>query len=290
MILVTGANGQLARRIVRRLCAMLPGAGAGRLAVATRHPSALAALAPRGIDVRRADFDRPDTLAAAFTHVERLVLVSPSGALDERSARVRNAIAAAKAAGVGRVYYTSLLDADECSPCEVARVHAIAESELAASGLPFRVLRNAPYADLLPETFAAALADGVLRLPAGDGKLTYVSRDDLAEAIAQAVLAPRLEKPLYALTGETAHDCRELAAKVGRALGRPLRYESDTAAASAKALEAHGVPPRQAGALVSGYRAAADGRLGITTNDFAALVGHPPRSIDCLVAEFFGRA
>lgn len=289
MILVTGANGQLARGIVRRLCAALPDAGAGRLAVSTRDPQALSGFATRGIDVRFADFDRPDTLPAAFAGVGRLVLVAPDGANDARGARVRNAIVAAQAAGVGRLYYTSFLDADECSPCGFARAHAIAESALAASGIAFRVLRAAPYADLLPATFAAALADGVLRLPAGDGKLTYVSRDDLAEAIARAVLAPRLEKPLYALTGQTAHDCAELAAKVGRALGRPLRYECDTAEASAKALEAQGVPAGQARAIVSRYQAAA-GRPGVTTNDFAALVGHPPRSIDCLVAEFFARA
>lgn len=290
MILVTGATGQLGQRVVARLSARLPDAGAGRLAVSVRDPSRATDLAARGIEVRHGDFEAPETLASAFAGVERLVLVSTDGPRAARLARHRNAIDAARAAGVARLYYTSFLDADAASPGEFAQVHAATEAMLAASGLDCTMLRNGLYADLLPMVFAGSSATGVLRLPAGDGRVSYVSRSELAEAIAAAVLAPRLGKRLYELTGQTACDYRELAAKVGAATGRRLRYEPQSEDAYAAGLEARGLPAWLARALANMHTAAAGGRFARTTHDFAALVGHPPKSIDCLVAEFFRTA
>jgi len=290
MILVTGATGQLGQRIVKRLSAGLPEAGAGRLAVSVRDESRAGDLAARGIDVRQGDFDRPETLGKAFAGVERLVLISTDGPKDVRIAQHRNAIAAAKAAGVTHIYYTSFFDADAGSPSEFARVHAATEAALAESGVTFTLLRNGMYADFLPMNFAGALQTGVLQLPAGEGRVSYLSRNDLAEAIAAAVLAPRLEKSTYELTGQTTHDYAEIAAKVGRAVGTTPRYEAVAEDAYAAGLESHGVPAWFARALANMYSAVAEGRFARTTNDFAALVGHPPKSIDCLVAEFFRAA
>ena len=287
MILVTGATGQLGQRIVKRLSAGLPAAGAGRLAVSVRDCTRAGDLAARGIEVRQADFDEPETLSAAFAGVERLVLISTDGPKAARIAQHGNAIRAAKAAGVTHIYYTSFVDADENSPSEFAQVHAATESALAASGVAFTLLRNGLYADFLPMNFARALHTGVLQLPAGGGRVSYLSRDDLAEAIAAAVLAPRLEKNIYELTGPTAHDYWDIAAKVGRTIGKALRYEPVSEDASAATLESYGLPAWLARALANMYSAAAADRFARTTNDFAALVGHPPKSIDCLVAEFF---
>jgi len=287
MILVTGATGQLGQRIVQRLSARLPDAGAGRLAVSVRDPARASDLAARGIEVRHGDFDAPATLPAAFAGVERLVLVSADGPRDVRLAQHRNAVGAAKAAGVRQLYYTSFLDADEASPSEFAQVHAATEAMIVASGIGCTFLRNGLYADLLPMNFAGALRDGVLRLPAGDGRVSYLSRNELAEAIAAAVLAPRLAKQIFELTGQTAHDYRELAAKVGAATGRALHYEAASEDAYRAGLETQGLPAWLQRALANMYAAAAEQRFARTTHDFAVLVGHPPKSIDCLVAEFF---
>lgn len=290
MILVTGATGQLGQRIVRRLFAGLSDTGADRLAASARDVSRASEIAARGIDVRQADFDDRATLMSAFSGIERLVLISTDGPKDVRIAQHRNAIEAARAAGVGHIYYTSFLDADADSPSEFAQVHATTEALLADSGLDFTLLRNGLYADFLPMNFAGALESGVLHLPAGEGRVSYVSRNDLAEAIAAAVLAPRLEKKVYELTGQSAHDYWEIAAKVGRAAGMTLRYEPVTEDEYVASLEAAGLPAKFARALGNMYSAAAENRFARTTNDFAALVGHPPRSIDCLVAEFFRAA
>ncbi|KON80020.1 NAD(P)H-binding protein [Azoarcus sp. PA01] len=287
MILVTGASGQLGRRIVQWLSVRLPEGGAGQLAVSVRDPARVTDFAARGIDVRRGNFDRGETLSAAFAGVECLVLVSTDGPADACIGRHRNAIQAATAAGVRRVCYTSFLDADATSPSAFARIHAAAEADLAASGLACTVLRNGLYADFMPIEFAAALRTGVLRLPAADGKVSHLSRNELAEAIAAAAIAPRLEKQTYELTGQTAHDYRDLAARVAAAVGKTLRYEAVPARAAAESAHPGDMPAGTVRALAPLYASIAGNRLARTTNDFAALVGHPPKSVDCLVAEFF---
>lgn len=289
MILVTGASGQLGQRIVQHLLARQPQSGAHRLAVSVREPSRVAHLADKGIEIRAGNFDDPRQLRHAFAGVDRLVMVSTDGPRAVRIAQHRNAIAAARDAGVAHILYTSFLDVDPASPSEFAQVHADTEAALAESGMYCTILRNGLYADFLPMTFAGALQTGVLELPAGRGRVSYISRNELAEAIAAAALAPRLEKTVYRLTGQTAHDYADLAARVARATNRPLQYRAVTEDDYARGLQAHGVPAWFAQALANMYSAAAQDRFAPCTNDVAALLGHPPRSIDCLIAEFCGR-
>ncbi|HJV27297.1 MAG TPA: SDR family oxidoreductase [Aromatoleum sp.] len=287
MILVTGATGQLGQRIVQRLAARLPHAGAGQLAVSVRDPARATQLAARGIDVRQGNFDNVDTLATAFSGIDRLVLISTDGPKAVRIAQHGRAIESARKAAVKHIFYTSFQDAAENSPSEFAQVHAATESLLATCGIAHTILRNGLYADFLPMTLASALQTGVLRLPAGTGKVSFISRNELAEAIAAAALAPRLEKGLYELTGQTSHDFTEIAAKVGAATGKPLRYEAIGEDEYAQLLEQAQMPAWLARAMATMYTAASENRFARCSNDFAALVGHPPKSIDCLVAEFF---
>lgn len=287
MLLVTGANGQLGQKVVQHLLARQPEAGGQALAVSVRDPAKAAALADKGILVRQGSFDAPDALAATFDGVERLVLISTDGPKAVRIVQHRNAIAAARRAGVRHVLYTSFLDADANSPSEFAQVHADTEAALADSGLSHTVLRNPFYADFLPMTLAGALHSGVLALPAGDGRVSYASRAELGEAIAAAALAPRLDQRIYELSGQTSHDYSDLAARVSRVTGKPIRYEHITEDDYASALESHGVPQWFARALANMYTAAAEGRFASCSHDMAGLLGHAPRSLDCLVAEFF---
>lgn len=287
MILVTGATGQLGQGIVKHLAAQIAQGPAGRLAVSVRDTSRAVGLAERGIEVRHGDFDQPASLATAFAGIERLVLISTDGPKAVRIAQHRNAIDAACGAGVRHIVYTSFLDADASSPSEFAQVHAATEADLAASGVPHTLLRNGLYADFLPMLFGAALESGVLHLPAGRGRLSYVSRDELAAAAAAAALAPKLERAVYELTGQVAVDFDEIAARVAAATGRAIRYEAVSEDGYAAALVAQGMPEWFGRALANMFTAVAQGRFSRTSNDFAALVGHPPKSLDCLIAEGF---
>lgn len=122
MILVTGANGHLGRAIIDHLAARFEPGAHTPLAVSVRDPARAESLARRGIEVRHGDFDRPETLAAAFAGVKRLVPVSTDGQKEQRIAQHRNAISAAKAAGVKRIVYTSFLDVNVDTPAAFDRI------------------------------------------------------------------------------------------------------------------------------------------------------------------------
>jgi NAD(P)H dehydrogenase (quinone) len=286
MILVTGASGHLGRRIVDRL--IVRGGGADGIAVSLRNPAGAGQLAERGVSVREGDFDQPDALASAFVGVDKLILVSTDGPKNLRIAQHRRAISAAKSAGVQHILYTSFIDVAVDSPADFAAAHRTTEADLAASGLKFTALRNPLYADLLPMTLGSALQSGVFQLPAGAGRVSFVSRAELAEATAAAALAPALARNVYELSGEATHDYHEVAAAVAHASGRPIRYQPVSEDAYAEALAATGVSGWLARSLANMYSAVAAGKFARVTTDFATLIGYPPRPLACLAQELFG--
>lgn len=285
MLLVTGANGLLGRHIVSQLVLRL-GSTRG-LAVSVRDTARAQDLAKRGIAVRHGDFDQPHLLQRAFSGVDKLVLVSTDGPAAARIAQHRNAIHAARAAGVAHILYTSFIDVAADSAAEFAAVHRATEATLRASGLGVTLLRNTLYADLLPITVGAAAHGGDFGLPAGSGRAGFVSRSELAEAIAAAAAAPALAKDTYELTGQATHDYHEVAAAVSLATGKPVRYRPMAGEDYARTLQEQGLPQWLALAMSGLYGAVAAGKLDRVSNDYAALVGHPPRPLACLAQELF---
>ena len=91
-------------------------------------------------ETRRGDYEDPASLRSAFTGIERLLFIS-SSAMEGRVAQHRNVVDAARAAGVSLIAYTSVLHADR-SPLGLAEDHRQTEALLAASGVPYVLLRN----------------------------------------------------------------------------------------------------------------------------------------------------
>src|SRR5688572_4132794 len=181
LVVVTGAGGQLGAAVVAELVALRPGS----VRALTRNP---ARVAVPGLDVRRADFDDPDGLLGAFDGADRLLLIS-TDRIGHRVAQHRAAVAAAARAGVGHVFYTSAVNADDpANPAPVVPDHRATEEALAASGLPWTALRNGIYTETLLLAVRPAVAAGVYASNGGDGAISYVTRGDLASATA-AVLA-----------------------------------------------------------------------------------------------------
>src|SRR6516165_8998835 len=105
-LLVTGASGKLGQRVLE----LLLSADAGPIVATTRKPETLAAWAARGVEVRRADYDAPETLATALAGVERALLISTDSIErpGQRLEQQRRAVRALEAAGVRHVVYTSM--------------------------------------------------------------------------------------------------------------------------------------------------------------------------------------
>lgn len=280
-IIVTGATGQLGRLVVDALARRVPPSS---LAVSVRNPEKAAGLAARGIDVRQGDFDAPDTLTRAFAGAEALLIVSGDAPVETRIRQHRAAIDAARTAGVGRVVYTSFVDPRPESPFPFAAIHADTEDYLRDSGVPYTILRNGVYADNLMGFVRRAIETGTLAAPAGDGRVAFVSRDDLAEATATVLVEGGHAGRTYDLTGAAAVDYREVAEAVARRAGKPVAYQPITTEAFGARLAEAGLPPFMVTALSGLFQAVAAGAYSAVTADTAALAGREPEGIDAFLA------
>jgi NAD(P)H dehydrogenase (quinone) len=279
-LLVTGASGQLGGAVVRHLLDTLK-IPAGRLIVTSRSPDGLADLAARGVTVRAADFDQPGTLVNAFAGADRLLLVSTDALMEpgKRLTQHRAAVQAAVDAGVKHVVYTSLPSADT-SQVSFAPDHWGTEQALAASPLGWTVLRNAWYFENLAYSVPAALASGEWATAAGEGRIAYIARDDLARAAAAALASDSAENQVLTVTGEQAWSARDIASRVSALAGKPLTVIDITRAQQIDGLKAHGFPPVLAEVFASFDAATAAGDLGQITGDYLRLTGQSPTPLD----------
>ena len=215
MIVVTGATGLLGGAVVERLLARQPDEEIG---VSVRDPAKAAALADRGVRVRRGDYDDAASLAHAFEGAEQLLLVSAAATGETALRQHRTAIDAARRAGVRRVVYTSHMGANPASAFAPMVDHAATEALLDDSGLAFTALRNGFYAASGRMLLGRAFETGEVAAPA-DGPVSWTAHDDLADAAAIVLTEEgRFEGPTPPLTGSAALDLAGLAAE---ALGRP---------------------------------------------------------------------
>jgi NAD(P)H dehydrogenase (quinone) len=268
-IVVTGATGQLGRAVVKHLLERVP---ADQVVASVRDPKKAADL---GVAVREGDFERPETLAAAFAGADKLLIISSQGDTESRRRQHTNAVAAAKAAGVGHLVYTSLTRADT-SKMSLADTHRPTEDAIKATGIPYTFLRNNWYFENDFGTVLGALATGGVATPTQGGKVASATRDDFANAAAAVLTTEGHKNVVYELGGTIAHSYAEWAEAIGAAAGREITYTEITPDESAAALAAAGVPAGFVPVLVDAQLAIAHGELDVPTQDLAELIGREP--------------
>lgn len=262
-IAITGATGQLGRLAI----AAIKARGGSAIALA-RDPAKAADL---GVETRAFDYTKADP--AALQGVKTLVLIS-SNDFNDRAGQHREAINAAKAAGVGHVIYTSILKGDQ-SPMILAQDHIATEAALKASGLGHTVLRNGWYTENYTGSLGAALAHGGMAGSAGEGRVSTATREDYAEAIAAVALDAAKQGKVYELAGDTAYTLAEMAAEVSRQSGKAIGYASLPEADYAGMLMGFGLPEGFAKVLADSDAQAAKGALFDDSKTLSRLIGRP---------------
>ncbi|WP_067126732.1 SDR family oxidoreductase [Microtetraspora malaysiensis] len=281
MIVVTGATGPFGRLAVESL--LRRGVPASKIAVAVRTPGRAADLAAKGITVREADYDRPETLAPAFTGADKLLFVSSNGPDALRLAQHHAVVEAARTARVGLVAYTSIVGADR-NPLSLAAVHRDTEAALATSGLPTVLLRNGWYTENYTTTLAGSVERGAIVGSAGEGRIASATRADFAEAAAVVLTRDEQAGKVYELTGDTAWTLPELAAEAAAQSGKPVVYTDLPAERYAEILTGAGLPGFLVELLVDAEVQVAKGALADVTGDLAALLGRPTTPLADAVA------
>jgi NAD(P)H dehydrogenase (quinone) len=279
-IVVTGASGHLGRLVVESL--LDGGVPATEIVAAARTPAKAADLAARGAQIREADYDRPETLAAALAGADRVLLVSGID-FGRRAQQHQAVVDAAKTAGAARIVYTSIPYADT-TPIAVAPEHKVTEELIRASGLPFTFLRNGWYTENYDAAIARAAASGILIGSAGDGLLSAATRADYAAAAAAVLTGDGHQGKIYELGGEPAWTYADLAAQIAATTGTPVAYRNLTPDQHQQALVEAGLPPYYAEIMVDADQSIAAGHLLVRTGDLANLIGRPTTPLADAVA------
>ena len=279
MIVVTGATGQLGKLVVEELLKAVP---PSEIVAAVRDPQRAQDFAAKGIQVRQADYARPESLRAAFAGAEKVLLIS-SSEVGQRVAQHQAVIDASRAAGVKLLAYTSILNADS-SNLLLAQEHKATEAYLRASGVPFTLLRNGWYTENHTGSLAAAVEHGAVLGAAEDGRFATAMRADYAAAAAAVLTGKGHENKVYELGGDEPYTLGELAAEVARQTGRPVAYKNLAQAEYARILTGFGLPEGLARAIADADAGASRGELDTRSHDLSMLIGRSTTSLREAVA------
>ena len=281
LIAVTGATGQLGRLVVDGLRSA--GHPADRIVAAVRSPAKATDLAALGVQVREADYDRPETLDAALAGVETLLLVS-SSEVGKRLPQHQAVIEAASRAGVGLLAYTSLLHADR-SPLGLAAEHLQTEQALQRAGIAHVLLRNGWYSENYAAGIPAALAHGAVFGSAGEGRLSLASRADYAAAAVAVLTADEAQAgKVYELAGDDGVTLADFAAELSRQSGQAVVYRDLPQDDYRPALIGAGLPPPLGDLLSDSDAGAAKGGLFDDGRQLGRLIGRPTTALADVIA------
>ncbi|HTJ64853.1 MAG TPA: NAD(P)H-binding protein [Alphaproteobacteria bacterium] len=274
MILVTGASGHVGGAVARLLTE-----SGDPLRLMVRDAAKAPVIA--GAEIAEADYADPASLGRAMNGVRTALVVSGSEREGKRALLHRNVFEAAARAGIGHLVYLSFQGASASSKFAASRDHHLSEGYLRETGIPATVLRDNFYLDLIPEL---AGADGLIRGPAGDGRVAWVARDDVA-AVAAAVLRDPARYPgVYELTGPEALSLAETTHRLSSLPGRKLGYHDESLEEGRAWRLAQGAPEWLVDGWLGSYLAIAAGELEPVSDVIERILGRPPQGLEAYFA------
>jgi NAD(P)H dehydrogenase (quinone) len=265
-IAVTGSTGQLGGRVAKRL-AML--GYSQRLIVRNLER------APQlpGAEIVQAAYEDGAAMQAALNGTTTMFLVSGYGR--DRVAQHASAVDAAIRAGVEHIVYTSFLSAAPQATFTHAREHFLTEQQIRATGKHYTFLRPNFYLDKALNWFSR---DGIVQGPAGNGTISWIARDDIADVAVTVLTTDGHAGATYDLTGPQALTLTQAAELVSQITGYPTSYVPETLEEASASRARFQPSDWEMAGWVSTYVAIATGELSIVSHSVQALAGHPPQT------------
>ncbi len=230
-----------------------------------------------GAEVALADYAAPESLDRAMRGVDTAFVVSGVEQAGKRAKLHANVFAAAARAGVSHIVYLSFQGASPQSRFSASRDHYESEQHLIETGIPSTVLRDNFYLDLIAELVGA---DGLIRGPAGQGRVAWVARDDVAAVAAAVLLAPSRYAGTFDVTGPEALTMAETAHRLSAMASRSLVYVDETVEEARASRGALGVPDWMVDGWLGSYLAIAAGELAPVSDTVSRILGRPPIGLE----------
>lgn len=278
MILITGATGHFGKATIDFLLKKID---AKNISALVRNESKAEDLKSKGIALRVGDYDNYSSLVSAFRGVDKLLFVSGSDVV-KRMRQHENVVRAAIEAGVKSIVYTSFARKNETGASPIAFVgksHIETEKLIKTSGIPYTIMLNTLYADVLPMFFGDKVLETGIFLPAGDGKAAYTTRNDMAEAAAHILSTSAHENKEYVIATTSNHSLQEAAMMLSEITGKRVDYAKPSVDVYRDVLSKAGVPAEYIG-IFAGFSAAIDqGEFETVTSDLERLIGRKPTTL-----------
>lgn len=279
MILITGATGHFGKATIDHL--LKKGTPAHTIAALVRDEAKATELKAKGIQIRTGDYNNYASLQSAFAGIDKLLLVSSSD-LHDRSKQQESAVNAAREAGVKHIIYTSFARKNETDTSPIAIIgksHIETEKFIKASGIPYTILLNSLYTDVLPMFFGDQVLQTGIFLPAGLGKATYATRNDMAEAAANILTGQGHENKAYTIANTESYSLQDAATILQDITGKSVAYINPTVADYTNTLTQAGVPAEYIGMFAAVSEAIKQGEFETSGTDLETLLGRKPATL-----------
>lgn len=288
MILITGATGHFGRLTIKYL--LEKGVPKTEITALVRTQESANSFKEMGINYVIGDYNDYTSLINAFSGIEKLLFISGNDIIN-RTTQHQNVVNAAKEAGVKYIVYTSFQrkNETETSPLWiVAQSHIQTEKWIKESGIAYTILKNNLYLDFLPGFIGEnVLENNTIFVPAENGKLSAVLREDMAEAVSNILSTENFKEKEYDFTNSKAITYQEIADVISEVTGKKINYISPTAEEYAKTLSQFGLPEEVIGIFSSFAVAQAQNELDKESSDLEELLGRKPLSIQQFLEDLF---
>ncbi len=275
---VIGGTGTVGSQVVKELLAR-----GEQVRVMTRSADRIASL-PKGVEGVVGSMQQPDSLPAAFSGADNLFLITPVDR--DEAAQGIDAVDAAVAAGIKRIVYLSVHQADKALviPHFVSKLPV--EGVIRSSGVDYTILRPSNFYqnDL---GMLDAIRAGLYPQPSGSIGTHRVDVRDIAEAAAIALTQPGHSGKTYSIVGPRSWTGSEIAATLTKHLGKPVTYVGDDLKAWAAQMRSF-MPNWLVRDLQIMFQYFLDHGLLATQaeiDEITKVLGHAPRSYEAFIQE-----
>jgi NAD(P)H dehydrogenase (quinone) len=274
LILITGATGKIGSSIAKHIKQL-----GKNIRLLARDPNKLSDFSHS--EKLEGDYGDVASLDRAFSGVSSAFIVSGYAKPGERAKLHRNAFQAAKRGGVRYLIYLSTLGASSASRFPMSRDHYESEQFLKETGAPHTILRDSFYSELAVLMFNE---EGVMKGPGGQGKVSWVGREEIAEAAAKLLASDRPLLGTFPITGPSAVGLTETAALLSALKHRTLRYEDEPVNAAKEWRSKLGVPAWEVDTWVGSYEAIAAGEFETVDPALSSILGRPASDLQTYIA------
>ena len=290
-ILITGATGNLGSITIDFLLEKTNSTSIAAM-VRDENTDKAIALKEKGIDIRVGNYHDYASLVSAFSGIDQLYFISSSD-VETRTQQHENVVNAAKEAGVKHVVYTSFIRKNETESSPIAFVadsHIRTENSLKASGLNYTILKHSIYMDMLPLFLGDQLGEtGIAYLPAGEGKIAFTLRKDMAEVASVILTSTGHENKTYEITNDVAVSMTEVASEISSIMGKTINYISPTQEEYIATLSGAGVPMEYVGMFAGFAEAFKQEEFSETNNLIETLIGRKPTRIQAYFKDIYSK-